>query len=378
MTTISSAHRDEPTAPAAGSSSLSSLSEVGWIHLVYLVFPLLQPINDSTSGLWDWLLVAGLVVVFLPLYALPWVRPELTRWGAVVPMTVLGVVTTPLNSGAAVLFVYAAAAAGVHESRRVALRWFVGLTVVLFALLLLSPVPLPWRLWGIGPSLVFTWIIGLTQIEQADRAREAVELRLRNARIEHLATVSERERIARELHDLLGHSLTSVIMHAQLSHHLAGTDPERARDAAAKAEKTARAALSEVRAAVSGLRQASLDSELESARETLASAGVELVVRRDAELRLVGSTEHELALALREALTNVVRHADARTCCVSLTATEGELRLVIADDGVGGRHRPGNGLTGLRERISVLGGRVEHSGSTGTTVTIAVPLRVAV
>ncbi|CAM2985488.1 sensor histidine kinase [Saccharomonospora xinjiangensis] len=374
MSTTGTTRREEPTAPAVGSSPWS---EIGWIHLVYLVFPFFQPINDPASGLWDWVLVVGLVVVFLPLYVLSWRRPELARWGSIVPMTALAVVTTPLNSGAAVLFVYAAAAAGVRESRRNALRWFVGLTVLMCLLLLLSPVPLPWRLWGIGPSLVFTWIIGLTQIEQAERDHQAAELRLRNARVEHLAVVSERERIARELHDLLGHSLTSVIMHAQLCHHLVDSDPGRARDAAAKAEKTARAALSEVRAAVSGLRQANLDAELESARETLSGAGVELFTRRDPELRLLGSTEHELALALREAVTNVARHARASTCRVDLSARDGELRMVVADDGIGGWHRPGNGLTGTRERISVLGGRVEYSGSAGTTLTIAVPLKVA-
>ncbi|ACU95303.1 sensor histidine kinase [Saccharomonospora viridis] len=363
--------------PETASTDSSWWSEVGWVHLVYLAFLIPQPIYDPDSGLWDWVLVVGIVLVFLPLYVFAWVRPDLARWGSVVPMTALGVVTTPLNSGAAVLFVYAAAIAGVRESRRIALRWFIGLTVVLCVLVSFSPVPLPQRLWGLGPPLVFIWIIGLTQIEQAERDREAAELRLRNARVEHLATVSERERIARELHDLLGHSLTSMIMHAQLCQNLVEVDPARAREAAAKAERTARAALTEVRAAVSGLRQASLDAELESARETLSSVGVELVTRCDRSLRLVGSTEHGLALALREAITNVARHARARSCCVSLSVVDEELRLVIADDGTGGRHRAGNGLAGMRERISVLGGRVEWSGSAGTTVTIAVPLRVA-
>lgn len=366
----SAARTGPPSGPAAW-------REIGWFHLVYLAIPFFHPINAPDAGVWDWLLVAGIIVVFLPLYVLAWRRPDLARWGSAVPTTVLGVLTTPLNSGAAVLFVYAAATAGIHESRRVALRWFVGLTVVMLLLLWLSPIPLPWRLWGLGPSLLFTWIIGLTQIEQADQAREATDLRLRNARVEYLATLSERERIARDLHDLLGHSLTSVVMHAQLSRHLVDSDPERARAAAAQAEETARAALAEVRAAVSGLRHTTLDAELESARTTLASAGVELSTRRDPAVKLVGSTEHELALALREAITNVARHAHARTCCVGLSAADGELRLVIADDGVGGHHRPGNGLSGLRERISVLGGRVEHSGTAGTTVTIAVPLEVA-
>src|SRR5690606_20964932 len=112
--------------PETASTDSSWWSEVGWVHLVYLAFLIPQPIYDPESGLWDWVLVVGIVLVFLPLYVFAWVRPDLARWGSVVPMTALGVVTTPLNSGAAVLFVYAAAIAGVRESRRIALRWFIG------------------------------------------------------------------------------------------------------------------------------------------------------------------------------------------------------------------------------------------------------------
>ncbi|WP_199433222.1 sensor histidine kinase [Qaidamihabitans albus] len=343
------------------------------VHLVYLVFPAFQPLFDPDAGWPDWLLVAGIIGTFVPLYVLAMRRPAWSRWLCTVPATVIGVAATPFNAGAAVLFVYAAAVAAVSESRRTALRWFAGLTLLVSVLTVVSPVPMPWRLWGLIPPLVFIWIIGLTRLEDADRERDAAELRLRNARIEHLAAVSERERIARDLHDLLGHSLTAVVMRAQLI----GVDPARARTEAAEIERTAREALTEVRAAVSGWRQASLDEELDAARTALVGAGVRLLVRRDDDLVLVGSTEHALALALREAVTNVARHAGARTCRVDIGAHDGELRLVIADDGVGGQAAEGNGLAGMRERVTALGGRVLRAGTAGTTVTIAVPLRVA-
>lgn len=351
--------------------------DVGWVHLVYLVIPAFQPIFDPTAGFWDWALVGGIVLAFLPMYVAAWLRPDRARRWCTIPATVLGVATTPFNTGASVLFVYAAATAGISESRRTALRWFVGLTLLVSVLTALSPVPMPWRLWGFVPAVLFIWVIGLSQIEQADRERDAAELRLRNARIEHLATVSERERIARELHDLLGHSLTAIVMHAQLAQQLAESDPDRARQAAAETERTARDALSEVRAAVAGWRQASVDAELESARQALSSVGVEPVVRRDDELSLAASTEHEIALALREAVTNVVRHSGARTCYMGMDAQDGELRLTIADDGIGGKIREGNGVTGMRERITAVGGDVRYSHEAGTTVTIAVPLEVA-
>lgn len=351
-----------------------------WIHLIYLGNLLWGPLLDPASTWLAWVLVAVVVSTFVPMYVLAWLRPSRARWWATVPTTVIGIATTPFNAGATVLFVYAAAFAGFSESRRVALRWFIGLSALLCLFSVVSFVPMPWRLYGIVPSLLFLWLIGTLQVSWTEQERAETELRLRNARIEHLATLAERERIARDLHDLLGHSLTAVIVRAQLTNELITLDPARARDEAAEIERTARAALTEIRDTVSGWRQASLDAELASTRTTLSSLGVEVVVRWDAKLAIVGSTEHELALALREAVTNVARHAKASTCHVALDTHDGELRLVIADDGVGGvggEPREGNGLTGMRERIAALGGRVSYHGSAGTTVTIAVPLRVA-
>jgi two-component system sensor histidine kinase DesK len=346
----------------------------GWIHSIYLAIPLLQPLADPGSGPWDWVVAVGIALLGGALYFLGLWRCDSARWYSAVPLTVLCVATMPLNAGASVLFVYAAGAAGRYENRTNAIRWFIGLTILLLGLSVVIPAPLPWRLFSIIPSLIFIWVIGLVCIEEGERDRAAAELRLRNARIEHLATITERERIARDLHDLLGHSLTAVVMRAQLI----GADSSRAVAEAAEIERTARDALAEVRNALTGWRQASLEREVETARGALASLDVELTVQRDQGLVLVGSTEHELALALREAVTNVARHARAKTCHIGIHRADGEVRVVIADDGVGGRAREGNGLTGIRERVTALGGRMERSTSAGTTVTIAVPLAVAV
>ncbi|HEX7307275.1 sensor histidine kinase [Lentzea sp.] len=344
-----------------------------WFHLLYLGNLLWAPVFDPGAGWVDWALVVGVVVLFVPLYVLSGHRPELVRWWCLVPTVVLGSLVTPFNTGAAVLFVYAAAFAGLTESRRVAMRWFVGLSALISVFSVVSVVPAPYRLWALLPSLIFLWLVGILQVEWAERERDAAELRIRTARVEHLATLAERERIARDLHDLLGHTLTAIIVRAQL----VAADPARAPSEAAEIETAARAALGEIRDAVSGWRSASLDTELEASRTALTALGVEVVVRRDEGLAIVGSTEHELALALREAVTNVVRHARASTCHIGVEAREGELRVVVADDGVGGRGPEGNGLTGMRERIAALGGLVRRTGAAGTTVTIAVPLEVA-
>jgi two-component system sensor histidine kinase DesK len=344
-----------------------------WVNMIYLLILLFQPIFDPASPQWRWYLAGALILAGGALVVVGQRSPERARWTCTVPLTVLSVVAMPLNTGAAILLVYAASSAGRTETRRDAIRWFAALTVLLILSGVVSPVGVPWRFVSMAPSLIFLWVIGLVMIEEAERERESTELRLRNARIEHLATISERERIARDLHDLLGHSLTAVVMRAQLI----VADPSRAAAEAAEIESTAREALTHVRNALSGWRQANLETELESARGTLSSLGVDLVVEREPGLVLIGSAEHELALALREAVTNVARHARADTCRIEISRADGELRLRISDDGVGGKSREGNGLSGIRERVTALGGRLDRVTTAGTTVTISVPLEVA-
>ncbi|WP_216211274.1 sensor histidine kinase [Amycolatopsis aidingensis] len=347
-----------------------------WVHLVYLVFPFFQPFFDPHATAVDWVLAGGVVLAFLPLYVLLILRPDRFRlWCACA--VVLGAGAVPFNSGASVLFVYVGAFAAGYESRPNTWRWLGGLTALHALLFVLSPVPMEGRLPGTIPAVLFLWIIGLIQIDNGAKEREAAALRVDKARSEHLATLAERERIARDLHDLLGHSLTAVIVRAQLIGQLAAADPERASTEAAEIERTARAALTEVRSTVSGWRTASIEQEIESARAALASVGVELTVRQEPGLTLMSATEHALALALREAVTNVARHAGARNCHLSIGRQDGEVRLVVADDGVGGRVREGNGLGGMRERIAAVGGRVQLRGSAGTTVTVGVPIEVA-
>ena len=349
-----------------------------WTNLIYLGIPVFQPAFDPGAGWEGWLLYGAMLAVFVPLYVAEMLRPRNTRGQFLIPVVVLGAVTTPFNPGMAVLFVYAAAAAGITEQPRIAFRWFVGLTVLVGVFTVVSTVPMPWRVWTLLPNVLFIWVIGLIQMESGARERDAADLRIRNAHIEHLATMTERERIARDLHDLLGHSLTAVIVRAQLVQGLACAEPGRAGKEAAEIETTAREALQEVRSAVRGWRLATLEGELESARGMLDSVNVALTVHRDAELALVSSTEHELALAAREALTNVARHAGASTCHVRIDSAGDDLRMVIADNGSGGAVPDGNGLRGVRERVVALGGSMSRDGSVGTTITVSLPLQVAI
>jgi two-component system sensor histidine kinase DesK len=202
-------------------------------------------------------------------------------------------------------------------------------------------------------------MVGYITLHEAQNRRADARLRLAHDQIEHLAAVAERERIGRDLHDLLGHTLSLIVLKSELAAKLATRDPERAAREIKDVEQVARRALREVREAIRGYR-ASLAEEVGQARSILAAAGIRAHV--DAERAdLPREAEEALALALREAVTNVVRHSRADTCRVELRVEGGACTLVVDDDGHGTSAPEGSGLRGMRERIAAAGGTV-HRG----------------
>jgi two-component system, NarL family, sensor histidine kinase DesK len=187
---------------------------------------------------------------------------------------------------------------------------------------------------------------GVLQVLEGNRT-------LAEARVElaRLAAENERLRIARDLHDLLGHSLTTITVKAGLARQLGQTDPARAQREIAEVEDLSRRSLADVRAAVSNYREVTLAGELATARELLRAAGITADIPR--AIDVVPVTHQELfGWVVREGLTNVVRHARASSCSVLLSASS----IEIVDDGLGGNGAAGSGLVGLRERVAAAGG----------------------
>ncbi len=174
------------------------------------------------------------------------------------------------------------------------------------------------------------------------------------AELARLSAENERIRIARDLHDLLGHSLTTITVKAGLARRLGEVDPPRALEEIAEVETLARRSLADVRAAVGHYRDVTLAGELATGRELLRAAGV--AADLPGAVEVVDPVNQELfGWVVREGLTNIVRHARAGSCAIRLSASTVE----IVDDGVGGAAPAGNGLSGLRERVAAAGGVVD-------------------
>jgi two-component system sensor histidine kinase DesK len=172
------------------------------------------------------------------------------------------------------------------------------------------------------------------------------------------AVAAERLRFARDLHDLLGHTLSLIVVKSEVVRRVAHTDPDAAAREASDIESVGRTALAEIRQAVSGYREQGLVAELEQAQRALAAAGIGVQVRTSGAPYPL-EVDSVLGWVVREGVTNVIRHSHARRCDIEVRRDGEEIVVTVDDDGVGGSTAHGNGLAGLAERAIAVGGRLE-------------------
>jgi two-component system, NarL family, sensor histidine kinase DesK len=250
--------------------------------------------------------------------------------------------------------------------------WLIGIVVATLAALAwayLFNVPLIHAAIIAGGGLA----AGFSNFLYVRGARRDVQLRLSQAEVSRLARMAERERIGRDLHDLLGHTLSLITLKSELARRLALADPARAQQEMEEVERVARHTLGEVRSAVTGMRAGDLNSELISARLMLEASGISLSVVTPERMELPPKAEAALALVLREAVTNIHRHSRATEACVTITRNGQDFSMRITDNGCGGLAAHGNGVSGMRERVSQIGGclAIESPVKQGTQLQIA-------
>jgi len=344
----------------------------GWAPytwLAYYGFFFIQPIADHVG--WRQWLVDGLgTVAFLVLYfGFFWLSDRWQRVDLGI-MVVIGVAFGFYNGQSACFFIYAAAFVPYAFEK----EWNALLTMgAISGIALLQWWWLHQPPWALIYSVMLPLVVGGGNVFFAGRERMFDKLRLANEEIEHLAKVAERERIARDLHDVLGHTLSVIILKSELAGKLIDRDPARAKAEIHDVEQTSREALAEVRHTIRGYRTTSLQSELKQAASTLKLAGV-AVQEETSTIGLTPAQETVLSMLVREAVTNVVRHAAARNCTVRLASVNGTCLLEVHDDGRGGLRTEGNGLRGMRERIEALGGTLQHESREGTRLLFQFPL----
>jgi two-component system sensor histidine kinase DesK len=345
------------------------------VHLLWSVWIFITPLFGDGHYTWRWTgLTLASYPLFLALYAKTVTAPRRNAWMYPLGMIALCLGLLPWYPSGLSYFVFGCVM--LHTGGRHSLPRYLLHVLALNALLGATAmwVGYPWQalVW----MLPMTVVIGVIVNVEAAAGEKDLALQLSHDEVRRLAATAERERIGRDLHDLLGHTLSLITLKLELSRKLIDRDPATARTEIAEAERVARHALAEVRSAVTGFRAADLAAELASARLLLESSSVAL--EYDAPPALSPDIERPLALVLREAATNIARHARASRAEVRFAREGGQLRMRIVDDGRGSSGVEGNGLAGMRARVRELGGSLAFASARGgTTVEVALALPVA-
>jgi two-component system sensor histidine kinase DesK len=346
-------------------------NEQGWTPYAWLIYAIpfiLSPVFRGGLSWSGWTLHILATFAFLGLYFRAyWIKGPRLGWIAA-GLTMLGLACTPGNPSAIAFFVYAGVFLGWtgHTKSVCGGTLLIALAVGVEAWLTRFPAAVT------VAGLVFPTVFAFVMLHFAQRDQANAKLRLAQAEVEHLARLAERERIARDLHDLLGHTLSVIVLKSELAAKLASRDPERAAREIREVEAVAREALQEVRGAVQGYRSMGLSSELARAATVLRDAGLEVESKYE-PAPLSPVEESVLSLVLREAVTNILRHAQATRCEILAGLSNAAFELQVADNGRGGAAPAGSGLLGMRERIEALGGSLDRFGEGGTRLLIRLP-----
>jgi two-component system, NarL family, sensor histidine kinase DesK len=368
-----SARSEEVIASSGVTFQLWRLYQHAW--LVCLIFPLAQVVREPISP-WQVALRGLALLIFAAGYTwLMWPHPasQQTRARAHLRLgfllfSALGIVALvfSLVYGPAWfwLFIGVSAIAGMLFPLRRAFEVIVLLTLLpLILTLMMHGGLVAVDLWWLLALMLLVRGLGLDMIGVARLSSAIRELHTARRELARLAVIEERERLARDLHDLLGQTLSMITLKSELAGCLITEEPERCAQELAEIERVSRRTLREVREAVAGYRQPNLICELEGAQQLLEAAGIDAQTEPLKE-PLPPGLDAALAWTVREGVTNVIRHSRAKQCCIHLTQRNGTIEAEVLSDGGERRQEEktsqrGLGLAGLRERVSALGGYLE-------------------
>ncbi|MBW3491593.1 MULTISPECIES: sensor histidine kinase [Bacillus] len=347
-----------------------------YMWLVYLLFPIYN--LTQVSG-WKLVIGIGMLIVFIITYRqLYFVQRTFVLW-ACIQMILTCLFAVFYNPFMIFFGFFTASAMGFAPSKK-AFRVLLCLLVVMlgaFIFINVNQLTIP-SLVNIVPMFILMLLtpFGMRNFNQKKMLKN--QLNEANEQIKDLVKREERQRIARDLHDTLGHTLSLITLKSQLVEKLIVKNPDRASMEAKEITQTSRTALKQLRELISDMRMITVEEELEQIKAILQAANIELEVKQEANSSSLSPIEQNiLGMCLREAVTNVVKHSKAKACTVSILESQGELILKVEDNGVGleEQNHDGNGIRGMKERISLIDGVVElDTINPGTLLTVKVPI----
>ncbi|MBL4672789.1 MAG: sensor histidine kinase [Arenicella sp.] len=334
------------------------------VYLLFYFFPWL--FQTPSSG--DIIAAVVAISVFLPIYFHGHKQTGLKSVPHVVAISAIGFALSPFFGAHGVFHIYAMVQAGFIRPERVA--WIIALvTTVVFSLFSW----LTQQTWWDYSFPIFIGIITVIgTISTAGRIEQNAQLERSRELDQQLAAVAERERIAQDLHDLLGQTLTMVALKSEVAVKLFEKNPKQAKQELEEIRDAARSALKDVREAVAGMNKTTLGAEIKRAQQILTSAGVTLTIEGVIPT-LKAEVDQVLGLAVRETMTNIVRHSKAKSAKLLIEKAGKTLLLTVEDNGIAELVKEGSGLSGLRKRIESLGGQTDLQLTPGLRVSIQVP-----
>lgn len=340
-----------------------------WIYLFNLGFYIL-PMVLFPYTVSEIVLLSLAMLVFVALYFYCFYLPYQRMLWPIIGMYVIACAVTPWNPGSVALFSYVGFFVGFAYRWPYALAAVVGLigTLAVFQ----WTIGTHWDLFFHYGSVIVITVAIFGRIERLRQRHAAAERRSADE-IERLATSVERERIARDLHDILGHTLSSIVLKSDLAKAQLGKQQY---DAAAQQlqglSEIVRHSLSQVRQSVSGYKHSGLALELKRLEQRLHEAGFRTDILGKPPL-LDAPRETALVLAITELVTNVIRHSSGQICTIHFDESVDVYRVQITDDGSHVEVQSGNGLVGVQQRMQELGGSVEVSTTRGWVVALQLP-----
>lgn len=344
--------------------------KLSWAYLINLVFYVI-PLFTVRFAMWQYISMAAALLLFLVCYFWAYRSSRREMHWPIAGIVLVAALITPVNPGSIAMFAYA----GFFIGFAYTLKRYLLLMLLLVAVLVVLQLTLTIH-WNLFLIMGLPIVLGVSLLGRAEQAKLRHRLAEKQSEdeIKQLATAVERERIARDLHDILGHTLSSIILKADLAEKLlARQQIAAAQQQLSELSQVAREALSQVRQSVSGYKHQGLAAEVHKLLGRLRDAGFQAELTGDIPA-LNSRCETAIILALTELTTNVMRHSKGDSCQLSFGQQGNGLLISVADNGSGSDLAEGNGLAGLRERLAAIGSTLVLEQHNGVTANIKMPL----